>query len=153
MELLPRSELLLAEIFRVFPIQHSFLAAVIVEVIGLVRDVLPLAYPARVGRGDTKIATGASAFGSPDSSNGQSSHLKPPSGSLCAHRNGLMAIPIRARKRATKMQNHRQALVHVLRNRMTSPLDLVVKKRGEFGAVLWVGIVTSSPRVIFVLPQ
>ena len=62
MELLTKIELLLVEIFRVFPIQQSFQAAVIVEEKGLVRDVLAFPDPARVGRSDIRIATGASAF-------------------------------------------------------------------------------------------
>src|SRR5437879_2263868 len=70
-ELLRQSELLLAQIFRIFPIQHSFQTAVIVE--GLVRNALAFAYPAN--RGDTRIATGASAFGNPDSADSQSFHL------------------------------------------------------------------------------
>ncbi|PYU19303.1 MAG: hypothetical protein DMG30_24690 [Acidobacteria bacterium] len=62
MELLTKIELLPVEIFRVFPIQQSFQAAVIVEEKGLVRDVLALPDPTRVGRGDSSIATGASVF-------------------------------------------------------------------------------------------
>ena len=62
MELLTKIELLPVEIFRVFPIQQSFQAAVIVEEKGLLRDVLAFPDTARVGRGDRRMATGASAL-------------------------------------------------------------------------------------------
>lgn len=62
MELLAKIEFLLMKIFRVFPIQHSFQAAIIVEQEGLIRDVLAFPYPARVGRSDRRIAPGARSF-------------------------------------------------------------------------------------------
>jgi hypothetical protein len=58
LELLTEIELLLVEIFCIFPIQHSFQAAVIVEEKGLMRDVLAFTNPARVGSSDRRLASG-----------------------------------------------------------------------------------------------
>lgn len=79
MEFLSRIEFHLAEICCVFPIQHPLLTVAVVEEIGLVRDVLALAYPARVAGGDAIVATGASAVGNLGAGKSQSFHLKPPS--------------------------------------------------------------------------
>ena len=53
----------LVEIFRVFTIQHQFLAVLIMEEISLVRNVLAFPHPARVIEVNARVAAGTCVAG------------------------------------------------------------------------------------------